>query len=115
MTKRISIATVIGLICGITAWQLATNLGGKDLPVGVIVCIIISYALLGFAIGISALRLAWWLHGMIMGILFSLPIAFGSLTSPTPTTAFIWTIVTGVIYGLIIELATTVVLKAEKT
>jgi hypothetical protein len=53
-----------------------------------------------------------------MGLIFSLPLAFGVLMAPdnpdfSRTSMFISTIVMGMIYGLLIELITTVLFKAK--
>ncbi|MEO0102975.1 MAG: hypothetical protein ABIK81_04670, partial [candidate division WOR-3 bacterium] len=77
------------------------------------VSIILSRSLMGFAIGISALKILWWLHGIILGAIFSLPLAFDTLLSPAAKSAFIWTIIMGIIYGLLIELFTSIVFKAK--
>ena len=81
--------------------------------------IIISRTLIGFAIGISCLSaIHWSFHGILMGFLFSLPIAFSGLMAPEtpefgPTEMFVSTIVMGIIYGFLIELITSVAFKAK--
>lgn len=53
-----------------------------------------------------------------MGIIFSLPLAFSGLMAPenpeySKTSIFISTIVLGMVYGLLIELITSVLFKAK--
>jgi len=65
--------------------------------------IIISRTLIGFAIGISSLSLGHWsVHGLVIGLLFSLPLAFSGLMAsdnPEVSKATVWvgTIVLGMI------------------
>lgn len=109
--KRILIATLCGVLAGIVCWVLASSEGPT--PWYFAVATILSRTLIGFAIGISALRIKWWLHGIVMGFLFSLPMALQGFYVPGRE-AFIFagTIVMGIIYGFFIELFTTVVFKA---
>jgi hypothetical protein len=81
--------------------------------------IIFSRTLIGFAIGISSLKMHWTLHGLFMGLLFSLPLAFSGLMAPeTPdfsaSTMFISTVVMGMIYGFLIDLITSLAFKAKR-
>lgn len=108
-TKRLLIATIFGVIFGFVCWGLASSHGPQ--PWFMAVSIILSRTLIGFAIGISVLKMGWWLHGIIMGIVFSLPMAFA--TFAMGFNIFIMTIIMGIIYGFLIELFTTVVFKAK--
>jgi hypothetical protein len=117
MAKRIIIATILGIICGFICFFFASSSGPMPLAIGI--SIILSRTLLGFGIGISCFKWSWWLHGIIMGIIFSLPMAFGALNGGNPNPEFnaqmiFWSsIVMGVIYGLVIELVTSVIFKAK--
>ena len=113
LTKRIMIASIMGVICGIVCWKLASSDG--DLAWTISISIILGRMLLGFGIGISAWKMSWWLHGIVMGAIFSIPMAFGSLMNNEQAFfIFIGTIVMGIIYGLIIELVTSVLFKAKQ-
>jgi hypothetical protein len=115
-TKRIIVATVSGLIFGFVCFGIASA-GPHRLPWPVAAQIIASRTLIGFAIGISGVLFAHWtLHGLIMGLLFSLPLAFSGLLAPenpelSKAEMFIWTIVLGMIYGLLIEVITSALFK----
>ena len=113
MGKRILIATMFGLICGVICMMLAIS--NAPLPWAIKLQILSSRTLIGFAIGISALKIKWWLHGPLMGLVFSIPIAFSSLMAVgySPVWMLSATIIMGIIYGFIIELFTTVVFKAK--
>lgn len=117
-TRRIIIATLLGILFGFVCFMLASG-GSGDLPWPVALQIIASRTLIGFAIGISCLTMVHWsLHGLIMGMLFSLPLAFSGLMAPgssefSKISMFIWTVIFGMIYGLLIELVTSLFLKAK--
>ena len=117
-TKRVIIATLSGLLFGFVCFLLASSGSGK-LPIPVTFQIIASRTLIGFAIGISSLSIKHWsLHGLIMGMVFSLPLAFSGLMAPenpefTKISMFTWTIILGMIYGLLIEVITSLFFKVK--
>jgi len=98
-TKRVLIAT----ICG---FPNAT----EPLSCEARVMIILSRTLMGFMIGISALRMSWWLHGIVLGIISSIPMAIPMLDS---LGIAIGTVVMGIIYGFLTELITSVFFKSK--
>jgi hypothetical protein len=118
-TKRIVVATLSGVLFGFVCLGLASS-GPGELPMPVILQILSSRTLMGFAIGISCLRLGHWsIHGAVMGLVFGLPVAFGGLMAQnpsfSPTDMFVSTLFIGVIYGLLTELITSVFFKARMT
>jgi len=116
--KRIIVATLSGVLFGFVCFGLASSAPG-ELAWPVALQIIVSRTLIGFAIGISCISFVHWsLHGLGMGIIFSLPLAFSGLMAPesleyTKTGMFIWTIVLGMLYGLLIEVITSLFFKAK--
>ena len=72
--------------------------------------IVFGRGLTGFMIGISAIPLRWWLHGIVLGAIGSLPMMFPVIDRPT---IMIGTVVMGMIYGLLTELITSVLFKAK--
>ena len=117
--KRVIIATLSGVLFGLMCFGFASS-GPGSLPGPVAAQIIASRILIGFAIGISALKLGHWsLHGLVMGLLFSLPLAFSGLMAPdnpefSKWSMWIWTVLLGMIYGLLIEVITSVLFKAKQ-
>ena len=117
--KRVIVATLAGLVFGLVCAGLASSSAG-ELPWPVIAQIIASRTLIGFAIGISSVSLRHWtIHGLVMGLLFSLPLAFSGLMAPdspefSKTAMWIWTVLLGMIYGLLIELVTSLLFKARQ-
>jgi hypothetical protein len=117
--KRTTVATISGVIFGFVCLGLSsTSPGSLSWPVAV--QIITSRTLIGFAIGISSLSIGHWaIHGLIMGMLFSLPLAFSGLMAPdnpefSKTAMWVWTVVLGMIYGLLIEAITSALFKARQ-
>ena len=110
--KRVVIATTCGIFLGLICVYLASSNPetGDLLTTNVTMKIFFSRALMGFIIGISALRLSWWIHGITIGIISSFPLAFFVMDR---TDFFISTFVMGIIYGFLTELLTTVIFKAK--
>ncbi len=112
--KRLVIATVMGAVSGIVCWQLAAS--GGPMGWAIAVSIFLNRVLLGFGIGISNLKLPWWLHGIVIGGIFSIPMAFSSLMAPERAVfIFIGSIVMGMIYGLVTEFVTSIIFKAKQS
>ena len=113
-TKRVIIATICGFIFGFVCMLLASSNPNATevLPFSTKLIIIFSRALMGFTIGVSALRISWWLHGIVIGIIASIPMAFSVLDK---TDILIGTIVMGLIYGFLTELITSIIFKAKPT
>jgi hypothetical protein len=116
--KRIIVATLSGVLFGFVCFGLAWSSSGT-LAWPVAVQLIVSRTLIGFAIGISSISLRHWaIHGVIMGLIFSLPLAFSGLMAPespefSKVAMFLWTVILGMIYGLLIEVITSVAFKAK--
>lgn len=117
-TKRVTVTTLSGVLFGFVCYGLA-SVGSEELAWPVVVQIIASRTLIGFAIGISCLTVVHWsLHGLLMGVIFSIPLAFSGLMAPenpdySTTKMFVWTIVLGMVYGLLIEVITSAIFKAK--
>jgi hypothetical protein len=116
--KRLIIASLGGVGCGFICLGLASGSGALAWPI--ILQIVISRTLIGVAIGISCISLGHWtVHGLVMGLFFSLPLAFSGLMAPenpqfTKEMMFISTVVMGMIYGLLIEIVTSTLFKAKR-
>ena len=117
-TKRLLIATILGVAAGFACYGMASS-GQNEIPTILAVNIILGRTLIGFGIGISRFSLKHWsIHGIIMGLTFSLPAGFGAMLGPeipefSKTMLFTSTVVMGIIYGFLIELITTVIFKAK--
>jgi len=117
-TRRLIIATLLGLVFGGVCYGL-TSSGGNEVPPVLAANIILGRTLIGFAIGISRFPLKHWaIHGIVMGLIFSIPAGLGAMLAETPEMSAQWmftaTVVMGVIYGFLIELVTSVIFKARQ-
>lgn len=116
--KRLVIATLSGLLFGFVCFGFACS-GSGEVNTWLGVSIIAGRTLLGFGIGISRFSMGHWtIHGLVMGLLFSLPMAFGAMIGPenpemSPEAIAISTVVMGIVYGFLIELITTIFFKAK--
>lgn len=116
--KRLVVATLFGVVFGFVCLGLASSAPGP-LAWPLALQIIASRTLIGFAIGISCLSLRHWsIHGLVMGAIFSLPLAFSSLMAPespeySKAGMLVGTILLGMIYGLLIELVTSLAFNAR--
>ena len=115
---RLIIATLSGILFGLVCCSLAIS-GPELLPLPVFLQIIFSRTLIGFAIGICVFKMGHWtLRGLILGLIFSLPLGFSGLMAPespdfSKAGMFVATVAIGAIYGLLIEVITSVIFKAK--
>lgn len=111
-TKRVVIATICGFIFGIVCMLFASANPNATEPLTTTTkwMIIISRTMLGFTIGISAIRLNWWMHGMVLGAISSIPMAMPTIDR---LGIAIGSIVMGIIYGFLTELITSIFFKAK--
>src|SRR5512146_631262 len=116
-TTRVIVATVMGFATGFICLAFASS-GPQSLPAPVAYQIVFTRALAGFAIGISVFRINWLIHGAVLGLLFSLPLAFSNLMAPenpefSRSSMFFASLIMGLIYGVLIEFVTSVLFKAK--
>lgn len=117
--KRLIIATILGILFGLVCLGFASS-GQEEIPTLLALNIVLGRMLIGFGIGISRFKFKHWtIHGLLMGFVFSLPAAFGAILAPenpefSHNAMFTATIVMGMIYGLLIELITSALLKAKQ-
>ena len=105
--KRVIIATISGFVFGLVCMYLASS-GPDPIDNGTKLIIVVSRGLLGFTIGISAIRLNWWLHGILIGLIGSIPMALPVMDQ---VSIAIGTFVMGAVYGLLTEVITTKIFK----
>ena len=108
--KRVIIATACGFVFGLFCMYLASADPAQPISSAMKWSIILSRTLLGFTIGISHLRIVWWLHGMVLGVVCSLPMAVAILPDSKIAGA---TLMMGLIYGFLTELITARGFKAK--
>jgi hypothetical protein len=110
--KRVVIATVCGFIFGLICMFMATSdpNSAATLNASIKWNIVLSRTLMGFVIGISALRMNWWLHGIVLGFISSIPMGIAVMDNPW---IMISTVVMGMIYGFLTELITAILFKEK--
>lgn len=104
--KRVTIATILGVLAGIVCYLGTKSSGTIELTAAVVAGIILNRTLLGFIIGISGWRINYLLHGLIIGLIASLPMAVYA-----DIQGFILVMIAGLVYGILIELITTKLFK----
>jgi len=110
--SRLLVTTLLGFVFGVVCWLLASS-GQPAMPAAMSWSIIFSRALLGFVIGISAWKMNYMLHGIILGFIVSIPMALGAL-SFQGLKIFLGTLIMGMIYGFLIELITHLIIKEKQ-
>ncbi len=109
MTKpsRLIITTILGAVFGIICMLLSRYSAAVAFwPIGI--SFLLNHTVMGFAIGVSSLKMNWAAHGALWGALFGLFTAIGSIgTGLAPLMVFIAII----IWGFLIEVLATKVFK----
>ena len=110
-SKRCITTTFLGILIGVVSWFLTKNTSvsaASGFSSAVTLAIILDRVILGFVLGISSWRVNYLFHGIFMGALISLPLAFfmGNFW-------MFW--LTGVAGGFLIELITKFVVKEPRT
>lgn len=110
-SKRLIIAVVVGLICGIFCF-----LGGKylfNLPFNHISLgfILLNRGMIGFVIGISLLKWHWALHGIMIGAVVGSIFAYADFMFGFPGYILLLVLLLNPFFGFVIEFFTTVVFK----
>jgi hypothetical protein len=124
-SKRLWIALIFGLLTGLVCGLLGISQIKPEYKAMIFFSAFLNRGFIGFVIGISCWRIGWLLHGVLIGLIGSLPMSFPLLFNPNsaqasinPETAysalalFIMCTVAGIVWGFIIELFTTIVFKA---
>jgi hypothetical protein len=107
--KRVIITVILGLIFGCVSWVVCNYAMGHRQPLSINLMMIFTNGLLGFCIGISSLRWHWAVHGLVLGGLFGITMG---LVASAQESQFIWPLIFGFVYGILIELIATVAAKA---
>jgi len=113
--RRVYVTTLTGIVLAGIMFAVAQFL--SDLNLTETAIILTGPILIGFICGISALRLPWWLHGIIIGIIAGMPTALNIvLLKPFSCTKWehlLLGLLLMAIMGFIIELWATVVFRMK--
>lgn len=109
---KVVVATILGFIAGIVCFLLSRS-GGEPIPASMAWSIILGRTLIGFTIGISSWRINYLIHGILIGLIVSLPMA---LAGGAIKGAFVFwgTFIMGGVYGFFIALITNLIVKEKK-
>jgi hypothetical protein len=104
--KRVIACTLFGIIAGILCWLAGQYMGKADIPftTGIILGIILNRAFIGFTLGISGWRTNWAFHGVVIGLVGSLPLSVYAIGGANGLRGFLLLEVAGGVWGLLIEL-----------
>jgi hypothetical protein len=111
--KRILIATLFGFIAGIFCYLSGVILIPIEHDLMLFIWVVVNRTLLGFVIGISALRVHWALNGLIVGLTVGLVFPLNAVMLGKEIPLIISVYVMGIIYGILIEFFTSVVFKQK--
>jgi hypothetical protein len=103
--RRILLATGLGAIFGFQNWWLAEYGFAVSLPWCGPAWILLSHVSLGFSVGATAGSTCWWKRGFVLGLVFSIPSAFGALALGLRWAPYgVAAITGGLVVGLLIAL-----------
>jgi hypothetical protein len=108
--KRMVIATAMGVVAGLLCVAAGATFG-LNITLQSFGWAMLNRTLLGFVIGISALRLHWAWHGCLMGVVVGSLFAYSAWIFEGPVWLVAGLLAGSVIFGLLIEFFTTVVFK----
>ena len=110
--KRVAISTLFGFIAGIFCvllgkWWLKLNIGASSFFM-----VLFHRALIGLVIGISALRIPWFWHGLLIGLIVGIPgVDFFAIVKGDVNSGLYFLF--SPIWGVFIEFFTSVVFRAK--
>jgi hypothetical protein len=109
MQKRVMLATILGLVCGVICLLLGHYAGGTEWSVPFVLSGLANRGMMGVVIGVAAVKMSPFLRGPMFGLLMSLGPAI-ALYTPDKTVPYI---VAGTIYGFLIDVLTSKAFKAD--
>lgn len=109
---KILVATILGFIAGLVCYYLARS-GGEPIAPAMVWSIILGRTLIGFTIGVSSWKINYLIHGILIGLIVSLPMALagGAIKG---SFVFWGSFIMGGIYGFFIALITNLIVKEKK-
>lgn len=109
---KVVVATILGFIAGIVCFLLSRS-GGEPIAPAIVWSIILGRTLIGFTIGISSWRINYLIHGILIGLIVSLPMALAG-GAMKGSFVFWGTLIMGGVYGFFIALITNLIVKEKK-
>ena len=109
--KRILVASICGFVTGIICYVSAVILIPFEDKLLIFIWTVTNRTLLGFVIGISILKVHWVLNGLIVGLTVGLVFPLNAIILGKEWPLIISVYIMGIIYGILIEFFTSVVIK----
>ena len=113
-SKRFWLCLILGVIAGLICAWTGYAQTPEDIRTMVFLTAVLNRAFIGFVLGVSAWRLGWAPHGIVIGLLGTLPMSFPLLFTPVAGLfPFISYTIAGMVWGFLIELVTSGLFKAK--
>ncbi len=109
--KRIAVATLFGVGAGVFCGTLLFTFGIMKFSVMTLVFVLLNRAVMGFAIGNSALKVHWAWNGVAMGLVVGSIFSYFLFQSLGVWMLPVVNFLVNGLFGLVIEFFTTVVCK----
>ncbi len=113
--KRIIIATLSGVLVGFIDYYLGLYFEIIEINLTIFVWIMINRIMLGVVVGISILKVDWTLRGAVIGAIMGVIFSFYIFMVTNAWDLIAVSFVISVLFGITIELITTVVFKCKVT
>ncbi len=113
--KRIIIATLSGVLVGYIDYYLGLYFEIIEINLTIFVWIMINRIMLGVVVGISILKVDWTLRGAVIGAIMGVIFSFYIFMVTNAWDLIAVSFVISVLFGITIELITTVVFKCKVT
>ena len=113
--KRTFLALFFGLIAGLICGWTGYSDTPEEIRMMVFITVVLNRLFIGFIIGISAWKMKWQAHGIVLGLLGTLPLSVPLLYSAgAGLNIFLMYTIAGVVWGFLIELLVSKALKAPQ-
>lgn len=111
--KRFWLALIFGIVAGLLCAWTGYAQTPADIRIMVFVSVVLNRALIGFIIGLSAWKMGWALHGLVIGLIGTLPLSVPLIfTAEAGFVPFLMYTVAGLVWGFLIELLVSKAFKA---
>lgn len=112
--KRLMVAVSLGFVMGLSCLLGAIVLFDMTFNTIETINVLVNRMLIGFVIGISILKMNWYSHGLLIGLIVGLPFLLFDYITGKEILVVIGVAILNPIYGLLIEFFTTKVFKLER-
>lgn len=112
--KRFWLCLICGIVAGLICGWTGCSQTPKDIRTMVFLSALLNRTFIGFVLGISAWKMGWALHGMVIGFLGTLPMSFPLIfNAQAGFGVFAMYTIAGIVWGFLIELVASALFKAR--